>query len=115
MPACGDNVDRGCSEQISGRCKLKGIKCVGCERIYRHIRKVKKRGSKIIDKNSDREDETTPNIAIHSNMIMKLYVRDLLCKKLRICIILSWWLDRWQVLAGSMEYRYDKRMVLRIY
>lgn len=67
MPACGDNVDRGCPEQISGRCKLKGIKCVGCERIYRHIRKVKKRGSKIIDKNSDREDETTPNIAIHSN------------------------------------------------
>ena len=41
MPACEDNVDRGCSEQISGRCKLKGIKCVGCERIYRHIRKVK--------------------------------------------------------------------------
>ena len=28
-------------EQITGRCKLKGIKCVGCERIYHHIRKVK--------------------------------------------------------------------------
>ena len=41
MPACEDNVDRGCSEQISGRYKLKGIKCVGCERIYHHIRKVK--------------------------------------------------------------------------
>ena len=34
-------------EQITGRCKLKGIKCVSCERIYQYIWEDKKRGGKL--------------------------------------------------------------------